>query len=135
MGVVQEFKKFAMRGNVVDMAVGVVIGAAFGKIVSSLVEKIIMPVTGYLTGGVDFSSASVELRAADGEQEAVVVGYGVFIQSIIDFVIIAVAIFIVIKLINKAKEQFDQEEEEKAPKAPPEDIQLLREIRDALQKT
>ncbi|RJQ34373.1 large-conductance mechanosensitive channel protein MscL [Candidatus Parcubacteria bacterium] len=123
----QEFKKFAMRGNVMDMAVGVVIGGAFGKIVSSFVTDIIMPPISVLTGGVDFSSLAVTLKKATVGHEAIILHYGAFINTIVDFVIIAFAIFIVIRQINR----FKKKEEEK-PKEPSEDVLLLREIRDLL---
>lgn len=100
---IQEFKAFAMRGNVVDMAVGVVIGGAFGKIVSSMVNDMIMPVVGYITGGVDFSNLVITLREKTEAAEAVTVNYGIFINSIIDFLIIAFAIFMVIKQLNRFK--------------------------------
>lgn len=132
MGLVKEFKEFAMRGNVVDMAVGVVIGGAFGKIVGSLVNDIIMPVVGKITGGADFSSYKAVIQAADPAKDIppVTMNYGVFINSIIDFVIIAAAIFAVIKMMNSLKKK----EEAAPPAAPPEDIVLLREIRDSLAK-
>jgi large conductance mechanosensitive channel len=139
MSFMQEFKAFAMRGNVVDLAVGVVIGAAFGKIVESLVKDIIMPVVGSVVGGVDFKHFylnlgsthydSLELAEKAG---APLIKYGAFINSLVDFTIIAFAIFIAVKAINKL-----QRKEEAAPAAPaptPEDIVLLREIRDALKK-
>jgi large conductance mechanosensitive channel len=133
MGMLQEFKDFAMKGNVIDMAVGVVIGGAFGKIVSSLVKDIIMPVVGKLTGGVDFSAMKYVIQEASGEGEAAVtevaVNYGTFINTAIDFLIIAAAIFMAVKVINSMKKQ-----EEEAPKPTPEDITLLREIRDSLAK-
>lgn len=137
MGLLKEFKEFAMRGNVVDMAVGIVIGGAFGKIVSSLVEKIVMPLVGVLTGGVDLSKYDITLVPAEtneqGEviKEAVNLGLGSFLTTVIDFVIIAFAIFIVIKLMNAAKARFE-EEEEAAPPKPSEEVKLLTEIRDAL---
>ena len=135
MGMVSEFKEFAMRGNVVDLAVGVVIGAAFGKIVASLVNDVIMPAVGYIVGGVNFSDLAVELKAATvdaagAEVPAVLVKYGAFIQTIVDFLIIAFAIFVAVKVINKLKRK-----EEAAPAAPPEpsdEVKLLTEIRDAL---
>jgi large conductance mechanosensitive channel len=136
MGMLQEFKAFAMKGNVVDMAVGVVIGGAFGKIVSSLVSDIIMPVVGKLTGGMDFSSMRLEIQAAvpaaDGTKavDAVYINYGTFISTAIDFLIIAAAIFMAVKVMNSMKKK-----EEAAPKTTPEDIQLLREIRDNLATT
>jgi large conductance mechanosensitive channel len=132
MGLVQEFRDFAMRGNVVDMAVGIVIGAGFGKIVSALVERIVMPLVGML-GGVDFSKYDIQLKAPTETEEAVTLGIGTFVTSIIDFVIIALAIFIVIKLMNAAKARFEKEEEAK-PAEPSEEVMLLREIRDSLAK-
>ncbi len=139
MGLVSEFREFAMRGNVVDMAVGIVIGAGFGKIVSALVEKIVMPLVGLL-GGVDFSQYDVTLKEAvkdpaTGEvtAEAVNLGIGTFITTIIDFMIVAFAIFLVIKLMNAAKARFEKQEEEKAAE-PSAEVKLLTEIRDALAK-
>ncbi len=120
-----EFKAFAMRGNVVDLAVAVVIGAAFGKIVSSLVENIVTPLIGVLIGGVNFTTLAVQVGDAT-------VAYGVFLQSVFDFIIIAFAIFMVVKALSNL-----QKKEEAAPAAPaptPEDIVLLREIRDSLRK-
>lgn len=131
MGMIKEFKEFAMKGNVVDMAVGIVIGGAFGKIVTALVDKIIMPITGSLTGGADFSERSTVLEVP-GLPEGVAapeLGWGAFVQATLDFVIVAFALFLVIKAMNSMKKK-----EEAAPKAPPEDIQLLREIRDQLAK-
>jgi len=132
MGMMQEFKTFAMKGNVVDMAVGIIIGAAFGKIVSSFVADVIMPPIGLLIGGVDFSSLAITLKQAVGETPAVTVGYGKFMQTVIDFVIIAFAIFIVIKGMNSLKRK-----EEKAPASPPPSKQeiLLAEIRDLLKRS
>lgn len=134
MGMMTEFKEFAMRGNVIDLAVGVVIGAAFGKIVSALVDKVIMPPLGLLIGGVDFSKLAIVLKeatvdAAGKDVPAVVLGYGEFINAIVQFVIVAFAIFLVMKAINR----LHQKPAEAAP-ATPEDILLLREIRDALRK-
>ena len=128
----QEFKKFAIKGNVMDMAVGVIIGAAFGKIVSSAVSDIIMPPIGILLGGVDFSKLAITLKKATETAEAVTINYGVFANAVIDFVIIAFVIFIVIKQINRLKTK--EEEKPAEPAAPPEDILLLREIRDSLKK-
>lgn len=125
----KEFKKFAMRGNVIDMAVGIIIGAAFGKIVSSFVADIIMPPIGVLLGGVDFTSLAITLKKATATSTAVTLNYGMFINTIVDFVIIAFAIFIVIKQIDRFKKK-----EEKKPKETPEEITLLREIRDSLKK-
>lgn len=130
-----DFKEFAMKGNVVDMAVGVVIGGAFGKIVSSLVDDLIMPLVGALIGNVDFNTLAVTLREAvmDGEEvvkPAVTLNYGSFIQTLVDFLIIAFSIFLVIRAINKAKKEKPAEEEAPAPK--PDDVVLLEEIRDLL---
>ena len=127
-GLIEEFKAFAMKGNVIDLAVAVVIGAAFGKIVSSLVDNIITPLIGLLMGGVDFSGLSYTVGDA-------VMTYGVFIQSIIDFVIVAFVIFLVIKAINKASSMGkEEEEEEEAPAEPSEEVKLLTEIRDNLRR-
>jgi len=132
MGMMQEFKTFAMRGNVVDMAVGIVIGGAFGKIVSSFVADVIMPPIGLIIGGVDFSNLAITIKEAVGDTAAVTVNYGVFIQTLLDFVIVAFAIFMVIKGMNSLKKK-----EEEAPAAPPEPSKeetLLSEIRDILQQ-
>ncbi len=130
MGMMSEFKDFAIKGNVVDMAVGLVIGAAFGKIVSAFVANIITPPIGLLMGGVDFSKLGYVLQEAGEGKEAVVMKYGIFIQSVLDFIIIAFAIFMVVKAINSAKKA----EEEAAPAGPTDDQKLLAEIRDALKK-
>ncbi|KGA21971.1 large-conductance mechanosensitive channel [Pectobacterium brasiliense] len=130
MSIIKEFREFAMRGNVVDLAVGVIIGAAFGKIVSSLVSDIIMPPLGLLIGGVDFKQFSLILRDAQGEIPAVVMNYGTFIQNIFDFVIVAFAIFIAIKLMNKMRRK--QEDTPAAPPKPSAEEKLLAEIRDLL---
>ena len=134
----KEFKEFAVKGNVLDMAIGVVIGAAFGKIVSSLVADIIIPLIGMLVGGVDFTQWKWVLSAANeaaGKAE-VAITYGNFIQVVFDFLIVAWCIFMVVKGINKMKDLKKKEEEAPAPAEPvtPEDIQLLREIRDSLKK-
>ena len=135
MGMLHEFKEFAMRGNVVDLAVGVVIGAAFGKIVASLVNDVIMPAIGYLVGGVNFSDLAIELQAASvdaagAEVPAVMIKYGAFIQTIVDFTIIAFAIFVAVKVINTLKRK--QEAAPPAPAEPSAEVKLLTEIRDAL---
>ena len=130
MGMMKEFKEFAVKGNVIDMAVGIIIGAAFGKIVSSFVADVIMPPIGVLVGGIDFSNLAFTIKEATGEIPAVVIGYGKFIQTTIDFVIIAFAIFIAIKGINSLKRK--EEEAPKAPPEPPAQEVLLREIRDLL---
>jgi large conductance mechanosensitive channel len=125
---IKEFKAFAMKGNVLDLAVAVVIGAAFGKIVTSLVDNIITPSIGLFMGGVDFSGLAYTVDDA-------VISYGKFVQSIFDFLIVALVIFTVVKAINKAKEALDKtEESEDKPKEPSEEVKLLREIRDSLQK-
>ncbi|AAN53603.1 large-conductance mechanosensitive channel protein MscL [Shewanella oneidensis MR-1] len=130
MSLIQEFKAFASRGNVIDMAVGIIIGAAFGKIVSSFVADIIMPPIGIILGGVNFSDLSVVLLAAQGDAPAVVIAYGKFIQTVIDFTIIAFAIFMGLKAINSLKRK--QEEAPPASPAPTKDQELLSEIRDLL---
>ena len=134
MGLIAEFKEFVSRGNVLDLAVGVVIGAAFGKIVTAFVDKIIMPPIGLLIGGVDFSRWVVTLKeatvdAAGKEVPAVVLGLGEFVNAIIQFVIIAMAIFMVIKVVNRMRKPADA-----APAATPEEVLLLREIRDSLKR-
>ncbi|HEY0287013.1 MAG TPA: large-conductance mechanosensitive channel protein MscL [Pseudomonas sp.] len=132
MGVLSEFKAFAVKGNVVDMAVGIIIGAAFGKIVSSFVGDVIMPPLGLLIGGVDFSDLAVTLRPAEGAAAAVVLSYGKFIQTVIDFIIVAFAIFVGVKAINRLKR-----EEAKQPTLPPTPTKeelLLGEIRDLLKE-
>jgi len=129
MSIFKEFKQFAVGGNVVDMAVGIIIGAAFGKIVSSLVADVIMPPIGVLLGGIDFSNLKLVLKNSSDATSAVTLNYGLFINTIIDFVIIAFCIFILIKQVNK----FKKKEEEK-PSEPDENILLLREIRDNTKK-
>lgn len=132
MKVLQEFREFAVKGNVVDMAVGIIIGAAFGRVVQSLVNDIIMPPIGMAIGGVDFSDLAVVLKEAAGEVEAVTVSYGAFIQTLIDFLIIALAIFIAVKVINSLKRKEEAKPEEPAP--PSDELVVLREIRDELKK-
>lgn len=132
MKMLQEFKTFAMRGNVVDMAVGIIIGGAFGKIVSSLVSDVIMPPIGLILGGVDFSNLAITLKTANAEQPAVMLKYGMFINTVIDFLIVAFAIFMVIKGMNSLKKK--EEEKPAAPAEPPADVKLLTEIRDLLKK-
>ncbi|HGF7543057.1 large-conductance mechanosensitive channel protein MscL [Vibrio paracholerae] len=130
MSLLKEFKAFASRGNVIDMAVGIIIGAAFGKIVSSFVADIIMPPIGIILGGVNFSDLSFVLLAAQGDAPAIVIAYGKFIQTVVDFTIIAFAIFMGLKAINSLKRK--EEEAPKAPAAPTKDQELLSEIRDLL---
>jgi len=131
MSFLKEFRDFAMRGNVVDLAVGVIIGAAFGKIVSSLVANIIMPPLGLLIGGVDFKQFKWVLKPAQGETPPVVMEYGIFLQNIFDFIIIAFAIFIAIKLMNKLHKK---KEVEKPAAKPSAEATLLTEIRDLLKQ-
>jgi large conductance mechanosensitive channel len=139
----KEFREFAMRGNVVDMAVGIIIGAAFGKIVDSLVKDVIMPPIGLLLGKVDFSNLFFVLKdgsspgpyltvEAAQKAGAVTFNYGIFINSIISFVIVAFAVFLLIRAINRLRQQ--EEAKPAAPAAPPEEIALLREIRDSLKR-
>ena len=130
MRMIKEFKEFAVKGNVVDMAVGIIIGAAFGKIVSSFVGDVIMPPIGMLLGGVDFSNLAITLKEAVGEDPAVVIGYGKFIQTIIDFLIISFSIFMAVKAINTLKRK--EQEAPQAPPEPPAQEVLLTEIRDLL---
>jgi len=130
MSMIKEFKDFAVKGNVVDMAVGIVIGVAFGKIVTALVSGIIMPPIGVLLGGMDFSDLAFVVKEAVGEAPAVIISYGAFIQTIIDFTIIAFAIFMLIRGINSLKKK--EEQAPKAPPAPSAEELLLSEIRDLL---
>ncbi|RRV06194.1 large-conductance mechanosensitive channel protein MscL [Pseudomonas sp. v388] len=132
MSVLSEFKAFAVKGNVVDMAVGIIIGAAFGKIVSSFVGDVIMPPLGLLIGGVDFSDLAVTLRAAQGDTPAVLLAYGKFIQTVVDFVIVAFAIFMGVKAINRLKRE--EAKAPSAPAAPSKQEVLLSEIRDLLKE-
>ncbi len=129
MSMLSEFRQFAVKGNMIDMAVGIIIGGAFGKIVSSLVADVIMPPIGVIIGGVDFSNLSVTLKQAAGAAPAVMLSYGKFVQTAIDFLIVAWAMFIVVRVINALKRQ-----KEEAPAAPPPSNQevLLAEIRDLL---
>lgn len=128
MSIVKEFKEFAIKGNVVDLAVGIIIGAAFGKIVTSLVADVIMPPIGWMIGGVDFSDLAISLPAMIEGKEAVTIAYGKFLQTLIDFTIIAFAIFLLIKVINKVKAK-----EPPAVVTPPQEL-LLIEIRDLLRE-
>ncbi|MDR2871986.1 MAG: large-conductance mechanosensitive channel protein MscL [Xanthomonadaceae bacterium] len=137
MGMLNEFKEFAMRGNALDMAIGVVIGAAFGKIVTALVDKVIMPPIGWLIGGIDFSAWAITLKhaavdAAGKEVPAVVLGIGEFLNAVIQFIIVAFAIFLLIKTVN----QLSRKTPDGEPAAPPpsEEVLLLRDIRDSLKK-
>jgi large conductance mechanosensitive channel len=132
MGMMKEFKDFAMRGNVLDMAVGIVIGGAFGKIITSLVQDIIMPIIGVLLSGVDFSKLGWVIKDASEGIEAVVIKYGAFINTIVEFIIIAFAIFMVIKAMNSLKKK--EVAAPAAPPAPSKEELLLTEIRDLLKK-
>ena len=127
MSFISEFKEFAMKGNVLDMAVGVIIGGAFGKIVSSLVDNVLMPIIGVLTGGVDFSALSIKVVDAE-------VKYGMFVQNVIDFLIIAICIFILIKGINKLMKKKEEVPAPPTPPAPSKEEILLTEIRDILKE-
>lgn len=134
MGIINEFREFAVRGNAIDLAVGVVIGAAFGNIVNTLVEKVIMPPIGLLIGGVDFSEWALTLRAATVDAAgqavpAVTIGIGEFVNALVQFVIIAFAIFMVVKAINQLNRKPPE-----APAEPSEEVLLLRQIRDSMQK-
>ncbi len=124
---IKEFKEFIARGNVIDLAVGVIMGSAFGKIVSSLVDNVIMPLIGVILGGIDFSSLSIKVKDAT-------INYGVFIQNVIDFLIISFCVFLMIKFINKLTKKKEKEEKKEAAAEKAEDIKLLEEIRDLLKK-
>lgn len=130
MSMMKEFKEFAMKGNVIDMAVGIVIGGAFGKIINSLVQDVIMPPIGVLLGGVDFSKMGIVVKAATETTEAVILKYGSFINTIVEFLIIAFAIFMVVKAMNSLKKK--EEAVPAAPPAPTKEETLLTEIRDLL---
>ena len=139
MGIVQEFKEFAVKGNVVDLAVGIIIGGAFGTIVKSLVDDVIMPPIGYVTGGVDFSDlfwdpTGSEYTSLDAAREAgaPAIAYGLFINNVITFLIVAFAVFLLVKGMNRLKRQAESEAPADAPVEPPKDILLLEEIRDAI---
>jgi large conductance mechanosensitive channel len=130
MSMMKEFREFAMRGNVIDMAVGIVIGAAFGKIVSSFVNDVLMPPLGVILGGMNFKELALTLKAASGDVAAVTLNYGMFIQTLLDFLIIAFAIFMAIKAMNSLKRK--KEEAPAAPPPPSAEEVLLKEIRDLL---
>lgn len=132
MSIVKEFKEFAVKGNVMDMAVGIIIGVAFGKIVSSFVADVLMPPIGLLVGGVDFSNLVITLKAAEEGAEAVTLRYGVFIQAVFDFVIVAFAVFIAVRALNTLRKK--EAETPAAPPAPSAQEQLLMEIRDLLKQ-
>jgi large conductance mechanosensitive channel len=132
MGILKEFREFAVKGNVIDMAVGVIIGAAFGKITNSLVSDVFMPPLGMLTSGIDFKDLAFQLQPAVDAQPAVIIKYGLFVQSCIDFVLVAIAVFALIKLVNRLKR--DHEAAPAAPAEPSKQEVLLTEIRDALRE-
>jgi len=134
MGLVKEFKEFAMKGSVVDLAVGVIIGGAFGKIVTSFVNDVLMPPLGVLLGGVDFKDYKAILVDAVGNKGAVTLNYGMFIQNVIDFLIIAASIFLMIKALNSAKKKGEVAPAPVAPPAPSAEETLLTEIRDLLKE-
>jgi large conductance mechanosensitive channel len=132
VSIFKEFKEFAMRGNVVDMAVGIIIGAAFGRIVSSLVNDVIMPPIGLLLGGIDFNSFMVTIKAASGNAPAVAIRYGTFVNVLVDFIIVAFVLFMIIKLMNTAR--MKKEAVPPSPPKPSSEEMLLAEIRDLLKK-
>lgn len=132
MSVIKELKDFMLRGNVVDMAVGIIIGGAFGKIVSSMVSDIIMPPIGVLLNGVDFKDLKITIHEAVGDTAAVTINYGAFLQTVIDFIVIATVIFFAIKAMNSFRKK--KEEEPAAPPAPTKEETLLTEIRDLLKE-
>ncbi|WP_457673508.1 large-conductance mechanosensitive channel protein MscL [Thiolapillus sp.] len=133
MGMLSEFKEFAVKGNMVDMAVGIIIGGAFGTIVKSLVSDVIMPPIGYFTGGLDFSNLAISLgKGLDGKE--VLIKYGSFLNAVIAFLIVAFVLFLVIKGINKAKAAMETEKEEEKAAEPPKQEVLLEEIRDLLKE-
>jgi large conductance mechanosensitive channel len=133
MTILKEFRDFAMRGNVVDMAVGIIIGGAFGTIVQSLVKDVIMPPIGLAIGGVDFSSIKIPLRDASAGQDAVSINIGVFINNLISFIIVALAVFALVKMVNELRKRFERPQEASATAVPQSEI-YLKEIRDALVK-
>jgi large conductance mechanosensitive channel len=130
MSMMKEFKEFAMKGNMLDMAVGIIIGAAFGKVISSLVGDVIMPPLGLLIGGIDFSAMGILLKEGVGNAPATVLKYGSFVQALVDFLIVAFAIFLLVKGVNSLRRK--KEEAPAAPSAPPAQEVLLKEIRDIL---
>lgn len=135
MGFIKDFKEFAVKGNAIDMAVGVIIGGAFGKIVSSIVDNIIMPPIGVITGGVDFTDLKLELKAAEGEAAAVTLNYGQLIQDVVDFLIIAFCVFIMVKALMKLSKKKEEPAPAPAPEPEPsKEEKLLTEIRDILAK-
>ncbi|MDT8408708.1 MAG: large-conductance mechanosensitive channel protein MscL [Wenzhouxiangellaceae bacterium] len=132
MKMLQEFRAFAIKGNMVDMAVGIIIGAAFGRVVQSLVNDLIMPPLGLAIGGVDFSKLAIVLKQASDDAAAVTIGYGAFIQTLVDFLIVALAIFVAVRVFNSMQRK--KPASPAAPLPPSEELVVLREIRDALQQ-
>jgi large conductance mechanosensitive channel len=134
MGILQEFKEFAVKGNMIDMAVGIIIGGAFGTIVKSLVEDVIMPPIGMMLGGVDFSDIKIPLKAAEAGKDAVTMNIGTFFNNVISFLIVAWAVFMLVKAINELKKRFEKEQAAAPPPGPSSTDKLLMEIRDSLKK-
>lgn len=134
MKLIKEFKSFAVKGNVIDLAIGVIIGGAFGKIVSSLVSDILMPPISLLTGGVNFSNLNIVLKKASENNEAITFNYGLFLENVFNFLIIAFSIFVFIKIINSLKKEEEEKEKEKKKESPSAEVVLLTEIRDTLNK-
>lgn len=134
MGILQEFKEFAVKGSVIDMAVGIIIGGAFGTIVKSLVEDVVMPPIGMLLGGVDFSDIKITLKSAEAGRDAVTMNIGSFLNNVISFLIVAWAVFMLVKAINEVKKRFEQEKAAAPPAEPSSTDKLLIEIRDALKR-
>lgn len=134
MGMLQEFKEFAVKGNMIDMAVGIIIGGAFGTIVKSLVEDVIMPPIGLALGGVDFSDIKIPLKAAQDGKDAVTMNIGSFLNNVISFLIVAWAVFLLVKAINELKKRFEKEKAAAPPPEPTLQEKLLMDIRDAVRK-
>ena len=134
MGIVSEFREFAVKGNMIDMAVGIIMGGAFGTIVSSLVKDVIMPPIGLLLGGVDFSDVKLTLTEAAAGKEAVTMNIGIFLNNVISFLIVAWAVFMLVKAVNNIKRRFEKEQAAAPPPGPSSTDALLMEIRDALKK-
>lgn len=134
MKIIKEFKDFAVKGNVIDLAIGVIIGGAFGKIVSSLVSDILMPPISLLTGGVNFSNLKIVLKKASETSEVITFNYGLFLENVFNFLIIAFSIFMFVKLLNSMKRKEEEAAKESKAKTPSEEVRLLREIRDSLKK-
>lgn len=134
MKIIKEFKKFAVKGNVIDLAIGVIIGGAFGKIVSSLVSDILMPPISLLTGGVNFSNLKIVLKKASENNEVIAFNYGLFLENVFNFLIIAFSVFMFVKVINAMKKKEEEEIKKEEAKTPSEEVKLLTEIRDSLLK-